>query len=76
MGMVNALGRDNDQIWARLLTGDQSRFRVRDDLVPNRSLVVGEVSGDLPAIPERLARYACRNSAMSLAALQRIHSLI
>jgi 3-oxoacyl-[acyl-carrier-protein] synthase-1 len=76
MGMLNALGRDNDQIWARLATGDQSRFRVRHDLVPNRSLVVGEVSGELPAVPARLARYACRNNAMSLAALQPIEDEI
>jgi 3-oxoacyl-[acyl-carrier-protein] synthase-1 len=72
MGMVNALGRSADEIWARLQTGDQSRFRLRDDLVPGRSLVVGEVTGELPAIPEPLARYACRNNAMSLAALEQI----
>ncbi len=76
MGMVNALGRGPDEIWERLLAGDQSRFHPRDDLVPGRSLIVGDVSGPLPGIPARLARYACRNNAMSLAALQQIESEI
>ena len=45
MGMVNALGRSPEEIWPHLLAGDQSHFRVREDLVPDRSLVVGEVTG-------------------------------
>jgi len=70
--MVNALGRGAEEIWPRLLDGDQSRFRLRDDFVPGRSLLVGEVSGRLPAVPGRLSRYACRNNAMTLAALEQI----
>jgi 3-oxoacyl-[acyl-carrier-protein] synthase-1 len=70
--MVNALGRSLEAIWPRLLAGDQSHFRVRDDLVPGRSLIVAEVPGPLPAVPVRLRRYACRSNAMSLAALEAI----
>ena len=72
LGMVNALGSGIDEIWRRLLDGDQSRFRVREDLVPDRRLLLGEVSGALPALPERLARFASRNNALCLAALEQI----
>jgi 3-oxoacyl-[acyl-carrier-protein] synthase-1 len=74
--MVNALGRGPEEIWPRLLAGDQSRFRVRTDLVPGRSLVVADVPGELPPIPARLRRYACRNNAMTLAALGQIEAEI
>jgi 3-oxoacyl-[acyl-carrier-protein] synthase-1 len=72
LGMVNALGRGPAEIWPRLLAGDQSRFRVSDDLVPDRPLLVGEVAGSLPEIPASLARYACRNNALTLEALRQI----
>jgi 3-oxoacyl-[acyl-carrier-protein] synthase-1 len=72
LGMVNSLGRSAEEIWPRLLAGDQSHFRRRDDLVPGRSLLVGAVPGELPPVPDRLRRYACRNNAMTLAALEPI----
>ncbi|MDH3518987.1 MAG: beta-ketoacyl-ACP synthase [Myxococcales bacterium] len=76
LGMVNALGRDTGEIWRRLLAADQSHFRLRDDLVPERRLWIGEVEGELPRIPARLRRYACRNNALTLAALEQIESVI
>ncbi len=76
MGIINALGREHEEIWPRLLAADQSHFCRRDDLVPNRSLLVAEVSGPLPEIPPRLKRYACRNNALVMAALQQIEKPI
>ncbi|MCZ6465238.1 MAG: beta-ketoacyl-ACP synthase, partial [Proteobacteria bacterium] len=72
MGMINALGSGSEEIAPRLLAGDQSGFRERDDLVPGRTLLLGEVKGPLPEIPERLRRYACRNNRLALAALEQI----
>ena len=69
LAMLNALGRSCDEIWPRLVSGDQGYLTIRDDLVPDRSLWVGEVLGPLPAIPEALRRFACRNNALTLAAL-------
>ncbi|HBZ69918.1 MAG TPA: beta-ketoacyl-[acyl-carrier-protein] synthase II [Deltaproteobacteria bacterium] len=74
LGMVNALGARCDEIWQGLLAGDQSRLRWRDDLVPGRSLLVGEVRSPLPEIPGELRRYRCRNNALSLAALLAIEA--
>jgi 3-oxoacyl-[acyl-carrier-protein] synthase-1 len=68
--MVNALGAHLDEIWHGLLAGDQSRLTWRGDLVPGRSLLVGEVRGPLPEIPAAHARYRCRNNALSLAVLR------
>ena len=68
--MVNALGRSAEEIWPRLLAGDQSRVRARDDLVPGRRLLVADVGGPLPAVPPRLRAYACRNNQLTLAALE------
>ena len=68
--MVNALGRSPEEIWPRLLAGDQSGMRARDDLVPGRSIVVADVPGELPAVPPRLRAYACRNNQLTLAALE------
>ncbi|HEY8153174.1 MAG TPA: beta-ketoacyl-ACP synthase [Myxococcota bacterium] len=76
LGMVNALGRHPDEIWPRLLRGDQSGFRAREDLVPGRALVVAEVAGELPAVPDRLRHYACRNNSLTLAALEQIEKPI
>ena len=72
MAMVNALGREADAIWPRLLAGDQSHFRTCDELVPDRSLLVAEVAGALPELPAALSRYACRNNALSLLALEQL----
>ena len=72
LAMVNSLGGHPDEIWPRLIRGDQSGFRVREDLVPGLELVVAEVAGALPVVPDRLRRYDCRNNSLTLAALEPI----
>lgn len=76
MGMINALGSGAQEIWPRLLAGDQSGFAVREDLVPGTKLVVAEIATPLPPVPKRLARFACRNSAILLATLEQLEKPI
>ena len=76
LGIVSALGREPEEIWPRLLAADQGHFHRRGDLVPGRDLLVAEVSGPLPEVPPRLKRYACRNNALLMAALQQIEKPI
>jgi 3-oxoacyl-[acyl-carrier-protein] synthase-1 len=77
LGMVNGLGNDCDVIWRRTLAGDQSAFRPRPDLAAGRGEPVAAVDDDaLPKIPAGLARYACRNNAFSLAALEQIEDAV
>jgi len=72
LGVVNCLGRNPSEIWKRLIEGDQSGFRQRTDFVPDRSLWVGEVRDSLPELPPELSRFACRNNALTLLALEQI----
>lgn len=72
MGMVNALGADARAIWARVLKGEQGCLRPDERLHPGRSVLVGRVRDPLPAVPEGLGRYDCRNNALALCALSRI----
>jgi len=72
LGQVNALGKTNAEIAPRLFAGDTSGLVLRDDLVPGRSLLFGAVRDPLPEIPARLARFACRNNRLALAALEQI----
>ncbi len=72
LGVVSCLGSGAAETWRRLAAGDASCLALRDDLAPGRSLLVGAVRGPLPEVPERLQRYACRNNALSLAALAQI----
>lgn len=76
LGMVNALGSSLDEIWPRLVAGDQSRFRQRDDLVPGESWWFGQVQGALPPIPASLAAFACRNNQIALAAYAAIRERV
>jgi 3-oxoacyl-[acyl-carrier-protein] synthase-1 len=72
LGIVNCLGAGPSEIWSRLVAGDQSGFSVREDFVPGRALLVGAVRDPLPPLPAGLARYACRNNALTLLALEQI----
>jgi 3-oxoacyl-[acyl-carrier-protein] synthase I len=74
LGMVNALGADLQEIAARLLAGDQSGFTFRKEGVPAPGMWLAEVRAPLPPIPAGLARFACRNNALALAALAPIET--
>jgi 3-oxoacyl-[acyl-carrier-protein] synthase-1 len=74
LGQVSALGRSNAEIAARLFAGDRSGIVWRDDLVPQRTFPFGVVVGELPEVPAALARYACRNNRLALAALEQIRA--
>ena len=74
LGVINALGADAASVWGGLLAGEPSRLSWSDALVPGRRLLVGAVTDPLPAVPPTLARYACRNNALALAALHQIEA--
>lgn len=76
VGVVSALGAGVEATWPRLVAGDQSRLTVRDDLVPGRPLLVGEVRAPLPSVPAALRRYGCRNNELALAALRQVEGPI
>ena len=77
VGMVNALGPDLDEIWPRVLAGDQSAFAPRPELAAGKDWPCAAVAdGWLPEIPAALSRYACRNNRFTLAALAPIEAVV
>lgn len=72
LGIINALGAGVDAIGPLLFSGDASRLVQRDDLLPERSILVGAVREKLPELSDVFARFRCRNNSLALAALQQI----
>jgi 3-oxoacyl-[acyl-carrier-protein] synthase-1 len=72
LGIVNALGNNEAEVRAGLYAGSTAGMRARDNLVAGRSVIVGEVRGELPPIPPELAQYASRNLQILSAAVAQI----
>ena len=71
LGVICALGRDKQEVTRNLFAGDYSGMRSEAGWVPERSLPVGAVAGELAAIPPELIRQRSRNNQLLLeAALQ------
>lgn len=71
LGVICALGRDKTQVARNLFAGDCSGMRSEAGWVPERSLPVAAVRGELAPIPAELAQQSSRNNQLLLeAALQ------
>jgi 3-oxoacyl-[acyl-carrier-protein] synthase I len=68
-GIVTPLGRGKAAVARALFAGDDSGIVLRDDLVPDRSVYVGAVKGDLPTLPSALLDLGCRNNRLMQMAL-------
>lgn len=76
-GMVNALGNSLEQIAAQLQQGEAPGMQPRDNwLLAGKRCWVGEVQGELPAIPAELAAHNTRNNQLLLAALAQIRPAV
>ena len=73
MGLVSPLGMGKGETAANLFAGSRAGLRLRDDLMPARSVYAGAVGHELPAAPPS---YATRNNRMMLAALNQIREEI
>lgn len=74
LGITNPLGVGKAQVAEALFAGSQAGLVRRDDLIPDRSITVGAVVGELPDMPESLAKHDCRNNRLMLLALAEIDS--
>lgn len=71
LGLICSLGRNKHEVARKLFAGDCSGIRVEAGWVPERSLPVAAVHGELPAIPAALNQHNTRNNQLLLdAALQ------
>lgn len=75
LGVISALGRGKAQVTENLMSGKRPGMTKRSDLlVCGTPVNVGMVTGELPAIPDRLQVYASRNLALSIAAAEEIRT--
>jgi 3-oxoacyl-[acyl-carrier-protein] synthase-1 len=77
VGIANALGRNRDTVYARMLAGDTSGMVVEHDwLVAQTPARVGRVAGELPKIPRQFAALNCRNNSLLLLAFEQIRPAV
>ncbi len=76
LGIVTPLGRGKKEVAANLFKGSRAGLVERHDLIPNRSVWVGAVSGSLPEVPDKWWRYECRNNRLALVVINEIQSEI
>nr|WP_256834315.1 beta-ketoacyl-[acyl-carrier-protein] synthase family protein [Pseudomonas oleovorans] len=72
LGVICALGEGKQAVADALFAGDTSGMRAEDGWVSERSLTVGAVHADLPAIPAGFERSHSRNNQLLLAAALQI----
>ncbi|KFZ37695.1 3-oxoacyl-ACP synthase [Shewanella mangrovi] len=75
-GFCTPLGIEPPTILQALLDGDDTHMVRRDNLLFDRSAIVGEVTVELGEFPAALRQYDCRNNALMLRALASILSAI
>ena len=63
-GIVTPLGSGKHAVASALFAGDPQGISLRDDLVSDRSIFVGAVTQQLPALPDTLAFLDCRNNRL------------
>src|SRR5262245_57019411 len=72
LGVATPLGQGKAAVARNLFAGSRDGLILRDDLLPDRAVRVGEVPGELPAVPERLRDLDCRNNQLALAGVLEI----
>jgi 3-oxoacyl-[acyl-carrier-protein] synthase-1 len=76
MGLVTPLGSGQAEVARALFQGTNRGLVARDDLLPGRTVRVGEVSAELPLSPSSAVAYDCRNNRLMLAAIEQIRPAI
>ncbi len=76
LGLCTPLGHTQELVLQRLLDGDTQGMMWRDDLIPEQRILVGAVTAPLPAIPDPLLRFDCRNNQLLLVAAMQIEQQV
>jgi len=75
MGIVAPIGTGKAAVAEALFSGKRGLSQ-RDDLAIGRSVFVGAVTAPLPAVPDDLAAFDCRNNRLLLLALAEIREAV
>ena len=71
-GIITPLGRGKAAVADALFAGKRDCLEARDDFIPGRTIKVGSVRGNLPALPSSFADFDSRNNRLMQAALLEI----
>lgn len=74
--LINALGDNLEDISVNLFAGSQKGFVERDDILPDASVFVAEVSSQLPEVTAYPAHFHSRNNQLALQAYQQIAATV
>jgi 3-oxoacyl-[acyl-carrier-protein] synthase I len=74
LGLVTSLGASHAKVWERLVAGDRSTLRARDDLIAGTTRLFGTVTAPLAPVPDALAAFRCRNNELALTAYEAIRA--
>ncbi len=72
LGVLSAAGLGTSGLLDSLLSPAPHYLSERADLLPERSVMVGAVNIELPAVPAALQKYGSRNLQLALAALEQV----
>jgi 3-oxoacyl-[acyl-carrier-protein] synthase-1 len=72
LGLVCSLGRDKQEVARHLFAGDCGGMREQAGWVPQRTLPVGAVQGNLATLPADMSRHHSRNNQLLLEATLQI----
>ncbi|MGH8350248.1 MAG: beta-ketoacyl-[acyl-carrier-protein] synthase family protein [Pseudomonas sp.] len=74
LGLVCALGRDRQEVARNLFAGDCGGMREQAGWVPQRTLPVGAVMGELATLPADMSHHQSRNNQLLLEATLQIRA--
>jgi 3-oxoacyl-[acyl-carrier-protein] synthase-1 len=75
-GVTCPLGRGKTAVGTALFAGRDDCLTARNDILPDRTVVVGAVTDALPAVPDAVSDLDCRNNRLMLAALEEIRDAV
>ncbi len=76
MGVASCAGNNGEALLHNILEGDRSGLVKTERFSPGKPVYVGEVTGDLAAVPRSLKLYDCKNNRLLLTALAQIQATV
>jgi len=76
LGLLCAVGSSKAEVLKRLLAGDRSGLIATDEFSSGHSVILGQVTSQLPEIDPKYSYYHCRNNQLLLAALSQISKTV
>ena len=76
LGLCTPLGQTPQSVRDNLVAGSTEGMHWRDDLLFERSVLVGQIDSPLPKIPSKLKRFDTRNNQLTLLIAQQVEAAI